>query len=97
MEKRPMLYCATLVDVRRRSEVLDSFLVVALSLDEAGELAYQLLKRRPIYKYKQDPDIRDFVLFHELGVDSQEIHGLDVPPEPMSRLLLQISIPKRSQ
>jgi len=82
-------YCVTLVDVRRRSEVLDSFSVAAFSPDEARELAYQRLKKRWIYKH--DPDVPDFVLFHELGVDSGEIHGVDVPTEPMSRLLLQIS------
>ena len=87
------LYHVILLDVRRRLEVLDSFWVVTLSLDEARELAYQLLKKRRIYR--QDPDVRDFVLFHELGVDSNNVHGLDIPPESMSRLLLQVSPSKK--
>jgi len=95
MKRKLTSYCATLLDIQRRSEVLDSFWVFALSLGEAREFAYQLLKRRRIYR--QDPDVRDFVLFHELGVDSQEVHGLDVPPEPMSRLLLRVCIPASAQ
>lgn len=95
MENKSIEYCATLVDVQRRLEVLDSFRVSACSPGEAIELAYQRLKRRRIYR--QDPDVRDFVLFHELGVDSQEVHGLDVPPASMSRLLLRVSIPEKSQ
>lgn len=83
-----LVFFVTLYDLTARSKkILVSFTLEAPSQDEAQGIAFETLKKHDIYR--TNIDVRDFVLFIELGGETAG-HEFDVLPEALRRVRLEI-------